>query len=110
MEVNSMVADGAVVVAAQGEVDLYSSPELRHEIAHWAQKKMRSLIVDLGAVTYMDSSGIATLVEGLQLARRYGGKFRIARPGPSIQEVLRFAHLDKIFPIFDSVEEALERP
>ena len=108
MEVSSIVTDGAVVVAVQGEVDLYSSPKLRHEIFDWAQKKMLSLIVDLGAVTYMDSSGIATLVEGLQLATKYGGRFAIARPGPSIQEVLRFAHLDKIFPIFSSVEEALE--
>jgi len=109
MEVSSLVADGAVVVAVEGEVDLYASPKLRHEIVHWAQKKTLSLVIDLGGVTYMDSSGIATLVEGLQLTRRYGGKFRIARPGPSIQEVLRFAHLDKIFGIFDSVEEAVGR-
>ena len=110
MEVSSIVTDGAVVVAVQGEVDLYSSPKLRDEIVQWAQKKILSMIVDLGAVTYMDSSGIATLVEGLQLATKYGGRFTIARPGPSIQEVLRFAHLDKIFPIFNSVEEALESP
>ena len=109
MEVSCMVVNGAVVVAVKGEVDLYSSPKLRHEIVHWARKKMVSLIIDLGAVTYMDSSGIATLVEGLQLTKRYGGKLGIARPGPSIQEVLRFAHLDKVFPIFNSVEEALKR-
>jgi anti-sigma B factor antagonist len=108
MEVNSLVANGAVVVSVAGEVDLYSSPTLRHEIVHWTRKKIRSLIVDLGAVTYMDSSGIATLVEGHQLTKRYGGRFRIARPGPPIREVLGFAHLDKIFRIFGTVEEALE--
>ena len=108
MEVSSMLTNGAVVVAVQGEVDLYSSPKLRHEIVYWAKKKILSLIVDLDAVTYMDSSGIATLVEGLQLATKYGGRFTIARPGSSIQEVLRFAHLDKILPIFNSVEEAFE--
>jgi anti-sigma B factor antagonist len=109
MEVNSRVANGAVVVVVQGEVDLYSSPKLRHEIVHWAGEEMLSLIVDLEAVTYMDSSGIATLVEGFQLAKRHGGKFGLARPGASIQEVLRFAHLDKIIPTFDSVEQALGR-
>jgi anti-sigma B factor antagonist len=110
MEVTSRVADGAVVVTVEGEVDLYSSPGLRNEIVHWAQEKMLSLIIDLGAVTYMDSSGIATLVEGFQLTKRNGRKFNIVRPGPSIQEVLRFAHLDKILPIFNTVEEALGRP
>jgi len=108
MEVSSSVADGAVVVTVAGEVDLYTSPKLRHEIVHWAQKETPSLVVDLGSVTYMDSSGIATLVEGLQLTRTYGGALIIARPGPSIREVLGFAHLDKVFPIFDSIEEAVE--
>ena len=109
LEVSSLWADNAVVVSARGEVDLYASPKLRHEIVRWAHKKTLCLIVDLGEVTYMDSSGIATLVEGLQLTRRYGGRFKIARPGPSIMEVLKFAHLDKILRFFDSVEEALER-
>jgi anti-sigma B factor antagonist len=109
MEVRSVVNDGAVVVVVEGEVDLYSSPKLRQEIVQWTKKKRQPLIVDLGEVTYMDSSGIATLVEGLQLTKKYGGKLGIARPDPSIQRVLRFAHLDKIFRIFDSVEQALER-
>lgn len=108
MEVTSIMADGGVIVAVQGEVDLYASPKLRREIVRWIHKKILSLVVDLGGVTYMDSSGIATLVEGLQLSRKYGGQFTIARPGPSIQEVLKFAHLDKIFRIFGTVQEALE--
>jgi anti-anti-sigma regulatory factor len=40
--------------------------------------------------------------------KRYGGKLRIARPDPSIQRVLGFAHLDKVFRIYDTVEEAVE--
>lgn len=110
MRVASTLNDGAVVVAVEGEVDLYSSPKLRKEIVCWANKQIRSLILDLGAVSYMDSSGIATLVEGFQLVKRYGGRFGIVSPGPSIQEVLRFAHLDTIIPTFTSVEEALLRP
>jgi anti-sigma B factor antagonist len=109
MIVSSTAANGTVIVAVQGEVDLYSSPRLREEIVHWAQKKVLTLIVDLGAVSYMDSSGIATLVEGLQLTRTYGGRFKIARPAPTIQEVFRFANLDKIFPVFGSVEDALSK-
>ena len=110
MEVTSTTTDGVVVIAVQGEVDLYASPRLRDEIVRWTRKRTPSLIIDLGGITYMDSSGIATLVEGLQLTRRYGGRFGIARPSPSISEVLRFAHLEKILRTFSSVEEALERP
>jgi anti-sigma B factor antagonist len=110
MKVSSTEANGVILVTVQGEVDLYSSPDLRHEIVHWADGGRRSLVVDLGGVTYMDSSGIATLVEGFRLATKQSGQFRIARPNRSIQEVLRFAHLDQIFPIFETVEEALDRP
>ncbi|MBW2056748.1 MAG: STAS domain-containing protein [Deltaproteobacteria bacterium] len=110
MKVSTVLTDGAAIVSVHGEVDLYSSPGLRQEIVQWAQKRIRSLIVDLGGVTYMDSSGIATLVEGFQLTKTYGGRFSIASPGPAIQEVLRFAHLDRIFHIFGTVEEALKRP
>lgn len=108
MEVRSMAENGAVIVVVEGEVDLYSSPKLRHEIVRWCEEKTPSLIVDLGGVTYMDSSGIATLVEGLQLMKKYGGKMGIARPDPSIQRVLGFAHLDKVLPIFQTVEEAVD--
>jgi len=107
MEVTSRVTDGSVIVVVEGEVDLYSSPNLRHELVHWTQENMLSLIVDLGGVTYMDSSGIATLVEGLQLTTRYGGRLKIARLSPAVQEVFKFAHLDKAFSVFDSVDEAL---
>ncbi len=108
MEVRSIAENEAVVVVIEGEVDLYSSPKLRDEIVRRCEQKTPSLIIDLGAVTYMDSSGIATLVEGFQLMRRYGGKLRIARPDPSIQRVLGFAHLDKVFHIYSTVEEAVE--
>ncbi len=108
MEIHCIERDGAAVISVRGEVDLYSSPRLRKEIVDNARNRISSLVIDLGAVTYMDSSGIATLVEGLQLTKRYGGRFRLVQASPSIKEVLKFARLDRIFSIYDTVEEALE--
>ena len=108
MEIRCVERDGTAVISVKGEVDLYSSPRLRKEIVDNAQNRISSLVVDLGGVTYMDSSGIATLVEGFQLTKRYGGRFRLVHPSPSIKEVIEFARLDRIFSIYDTVEEALE--
>ena len=66
--------DGAHVVAIRGDVDLYSSPEARKVILEQAQCTNEKLIVDLTGVEYMDSSGVATLVEGLQAMEKRGGR------------------------------------
>jgi anti-sigma B factor antagonist len=55
----------------------------------------------------MDSSGVATLVEGLQFCRGYGGAFRLAGLGETVRQVFRFAKLDTVFEIYPSAGEAL---
>lgn len=96
-----------VIVRIRGEVDLYSSPEVRKTIIALTKKKLPAILIDLSKVTYMDSSGIATLVEGLQQTGKYKGKFAIANLRSGVKEVFELSRLDKVFDIYENEELAL---
>ena len=90
-------ADYAIVVL-DGDVDLSCSPEVRKAILACLAEG-RDTLVDLSAVTYIDSSGVASLVEGFQTARRITLRFGLLGVSDAARAVLELARLDKIFPI-----------
>ncbi len=90
----------AVVIVVRGEVDLHNSPALRTEILkQLGDPAVRRLVLHLGAVPYMDSSGIAVFVEALQKLRRVGGKVCLTDLQPRVKGLLEIARLDTIFSI-----------
>lgn len=107
MEVSVKSVQSGAVIAASGDIDLYTSPKLREAIIDSIRKKLSPIVVNLTEVTYIDSSGVATLVEGLQLGKEYGGKLKLAGVSERVFEVLKLARLDQIFDIFDTEAEAL---
>ena len=110
MEVHVRNHERAAIIEVQGEVDLYTSPRMREAIVRTASARTPMVVVDLSGVSYMDSSGVATLVEGLQLSRTYGGAFRLAGLGGAVREVFIFAKLEKVFQIYPDANEALAGP
>jgi anti-sigma B factor antagonist len=98
LDITHQEMDGFVVIAPAGEVDLYTSPELRKAILA-ASKKKTDIKVDLRDVGYMDSSGVATLVEGLQGAGKTGKSFVLTQPSHAVMKVLQLARLDSVFTI-----------
>lgn len=96
---------GVRVVRVRGEVDLSWSQRLRKTILD-ALASARPVAVDLSAVTYIDSSGIAALVEGFQNARGKGQRFSLVAVSKPVHAVLELARLDRVFPIFPSLEDA----
>jgi anti-sigma B factor antagonist len=97
---------GASVVAFIGEVDLESSPAAR-EILLKCLGKTGKVIVDLSEVSYIDSSGVASLVEALQAAKKNGSQFSLAAASEPTRRVLELARLDKVFTMYDSVDAGL---
>lgn len=95
-----------LVVSLAGDVDLDSSPRAREVLLDCVRRKVR-VIVDLSGVAYMDSSGVASLVEALQTAKRNGSFFALAAVQGTALRVLELARLDRVFQIFDSVEEGM---
>ena len=97
---------GYSVVHLTGEVDLNCSPEVRKVILDCLRGD-NPLLIDLSAVTYIDSSGIASLVEGYQVSRTLNLDFGLVGVSDRAMSVLRLARLDQVFPIFASIEERL---
>lgn len=95
------------LLAIEGEVDMYSSPDVRKALINLVKKKVPKIVVDLHTVSYMDSSGVATLIEGLQLCNKYGGHIVLVGLRDNVKEVFELTRLDKIFKILADVETAL---
>jgi len=66
------------------------------------------IMVDLENVTYMDSSGIATFVEGLKNMMAYRGRLKFFRVPAKVKSIFTFSKLDKVFDIYESMEDALK--
>ena len=108
LEVHMKTIHNIDIIEIKGDVDLYSSPKVRKIIIKLIQKKRPVLLVNLGEVTYMDSSGVATLVEGLQMINEYGGKLCIFNIHGAVRDVFELSHLDKVFNIYENETLAIE--
>jgi anti-sigma B factor antagonist len=99
--------DGGVsIVVIEGEVDLACSPELRDILHAHAEAKRPALLLDFAGVSYVDSSGLATLVEYVKLAQDFGGKFALAAVTERVRTILDLVRLSEVFPIYKTVAEA----
>jgi anti-sigma B factor antagonist len=99
---------GAKVFSLSGDIDLYSSPLLRKELISFVEKKGSLLLLDFRDVSYIDSSGIATLVEGLRGMMSHGGKLKLLGIPEKIGEIFSFSKLDKVFDICGSLDDAFK--
>ncbi|OAB60598.1 hypothetical protein AY599_14340 [Leptolyngbya valderiana BDU 20041] len=100
----------AVVVSLSGEVDIVRSPDLQTALqdAIGRLPKGGGVVVDLSGVTYMDSSGVATLVRGLQLSRKKGAGLVLCGLQDRVRSIFEIARLDTVFPIAGSLDEAVQ--
>lgn len=98
--------DGANIVALSGDVDLQTSPAVRQGLLECLEKHDK-VVVDMSQVNYIDSSGVASLVEAFQVSRKKGSFFALAHVSAAAMRVLSLARLDKVFSIHESVEDAL---
>lgn len=100
MQVNTTSEGEKQVVQVRGDVDMESSPRMLAEIQH-NLRRGAAVEVDLADVTYIDSAGVAVLVQGLKGARKRGLNFRLRNLSKRVIAVLRLAHLLQLFQIDD---------
>lgn len=108
LNVRSESRDDAVIVTPTGDIDLAGSPTLRAELRKIQANKPARLVINLAGVPYMDSSGVATLVEAMQNARRGGSKLVLCALQDRVRSIFEIARLDTVFTIVDSPEAALQ--
>ena len=99
--------DRSNVLPLEGEIDLHVSPNLAASLQVMIEKKPKQLIVDLARVSYIDSSGLAALIEGMQNVQQYGGTFALASLQEPVRTIFEIARLDQVFRIYPDVNAAL---
>lgn len=110
MKIDANLNGAILVVKLEGEIDMSSSGQVWDAVAPYVdgkKPKAKACVYELSKVTYMDSSGIATLVRTWQTIKKSGGKMRIAAPSPSVKDVFELAHVNEIFEIFPTIEAAV---
>jgi len=95
------------VLSLSGEIDMNNSVDARRAMLECLEDR-RGLIVDLSQVAYIDSSGVASLIEAYQMAKNNSMHFALVDLSSAVRRVLELAHLDRVFPIYDKADEAME--
>jgi len=104
--VQEMVAD-ALVLHAQGRLTIEDVSGLKRNLEQAWRLSISRIVLDLSDCPYVDSSGIALLVDALNRSHKEKKAFLLAAPGPQVRSVLQLTKLDKIFQVFPSVQNAL---
>ena len=85
------------VLALEGEIDLHESPLVKEKLNPLIEAKLPRIVVDLGGVSYIDSSGLALFIESMQRIQAYGGKFALCDLRPTVKTIFEIARLDQVF-------------
>jgi anti-sigma B factor antagonist len=110
VQINTRRADQMTILDVSGDIDLANSPAMRKALLHeFKDLKTPRVALNLCAVKYIDSSGVASLVEGLKAARDTGGRFILFGLTTGVREVMQLSKLVKIFEICENEAEAVAK-
>jgi len=100
--------DRTTIFDISGDIDLATSPELRKALLReFRDLKIPRVVLNLEGVRYIDSSGVASLVEGLKASRDVGSRLVLFGVNSTIREVLQISRLLKIFEIYENEEQSV---
>ena len=97
------------VIAAGGELDLYTSERLHEKIADALEQGGRRLLVDLTGVSFMDSTALGVLVNAAKALRSSGGQLVLVADDPRVTRVFEITGLQRVFRVESSLPEAVQR-
>jgi anti-sigma B factor antagonist len=100
---------GVQVLTIVGDADLYTVPQLRERLLAAVEAGATTLVVDLTRTTFIDSTTLGALIGAVKRLRPAGGEVWIVASDRSIRKIFEITLLDRVFPIFESREEALAR-
>jgi len=96
------------ILALGGEIDLHFAPIFRILLEQQTEVPTEALVLDLSEVTFIDSSGIAVIIEHLRSATRRAKRFCIGGMSEAVKQIFDIIHLEKAMPVFETKEAALE--
>jgi anti-anti-sigma factor len=108
LDVESRQTDsGVTVLAPTGRLDVAGAPALKDAVSEAMKNGKPRLVIDLEGVSFVDSSGLGSVVAALKQVRSSQGDLRLAAPNQQVRVVLELTTLDRVFPYYATVEEAL---
>jgi anti-sigma B factor antagonist len=108
VQIAARLAIGGTILDITGDIDLAHSPAMRKALLlEIKEKKTPKVFLNLEKVRYIDSSGIASLVEGLKASRDQGSRLILFGLSKTVREVMELSRLQKIFEIHESEAQAL---
>ncbi|MCF7873022.1 MAG: STAS domain-containing protein [Candidatus Omnitrophica bacterium] len=109
MKISEEKRDDTIIVSVSGEINIDTSPDLRKAFDQYTQQGIKKVIIDCVNLTYIDSSGLATLIELMQRLKKIEGELKICNLENKVKSVFEVTKLDKLFDICASQEQAVER-
>jgi anti-sigma B factor antagonist len=108
LQISARRIDKITIFDVVGDIDLANSPEVRKALLkELKESRVPRVVMNMSKVRYIDSSGVASLVEGLKASRDVGSRFILFGLSPSAREVLQLSRLLKIFEVYDDEAQAL---
>lgn len=109
LKVGTRVLGDVTIVDLDGEVDVYTAPQLKQQTIELLQQGVLHIVVNLTAVEYLDSTALGVLIGGLKRLRERGGTLGLICPNPRIRRIFEITGLDRIFDIFETDEQAVRQ-
>ncbi len=108
MKISARRTEQATILDVSGNIDMSNSPEVRKALLRELhEKSVTRVVLNLSGVAYIDSSGVASLVEGLKASRETGSRFVLFGLSDSAREVLKISRLLKLFEVYDDETQAM---
>jgi anti-sigma B factor antagonist len=108
LQISARRIDNITIFDVIGDIDLANSPEVRKALLkELKESRVPRVVMNISRVRYIDSSGVASLVEGLKASRDVGSRFILFGLSPSAREVLQLSRLLKIFEVYEDEAQAI---
>jgi anti-sigma B factor antagonist len=107
LTLDTYTLEDRTVVRVGGEIDVYTAPKLREQLVDLVNAGKFHLVVDMESVEFLDSTGLGVLVGGLKRVRAHDGSLHLVCTQERILKIFRITGLTKVFPIHNTVEEAV---
>jgi anti-sigma B factor antagonist len=108
LEVETRPADnGVTVLSPSGRLDVAGAPVLKEAIGEAVRNSPAKVVIDMEGVSFVDSTGLGSVIAALKQIRNSQGELRLAAPNQQVRVVLELTTLDRVFPYYATVEEAL---
>ena len=106
MDIREETINGIPVLRLMGRLDADSARDVREKVVSLSQQNRVNLVIDMGGVDFIDSSGLGSLVSSLRTVNKLGGDIRISALQDQVRSVFELTRLHRIFGIYDDGKAA----